>query len=119
MTNKRPRWLWDKCGGHCAYCGIAFATPWDMSVDHLRPLARGGDNTQSNRFPCCRACNATKGPRSLEYLRDALQRRISGRPQFSEAQRVWLASAGFQFPSEDRFVFYWERMGNTFPETEA
>lgn len=118
VIKKRARYLWDKTNGHCAYCGREFASPVEMTVDHVVPRARGGSNCRVNKVPCCRSCNATKGSRSLAYLREALQRQASGRPAFNDEQRAYLEAHGFNWPFEARFKFYWERIGNTFSEVE-
>lgn len=113
-TKKRAKWLWDKTDGHCAYCGLLFSSPDEMTVDHAIARARGGAHDRSNMFPCCRACNATKGSRPLGYLRDALQRRQNGRPTFTLEQVEYLQRQGFDFPQEPAFRFYWEMIGNSF-----
>ena len=113
-TKKRPKWLWDKTDGHCAYCGLSFSSPDEMTVDHAVARARGGAHERANMFPCCRACNATKGSRPLGYLRDVLQRREHGRPAFTHEQVEYLLAHGFAFPDERPFCFYWETMGNSF-----
>lgn len=87
-----------------------------MTTDHVIPRSRGGAHTRENRLPCCKACNATKGKRPLRYLRDALQRQAAGRPMFSAEQLAYLRANGWQFPVEPRLEFYWERIGNIFPE---
>jgi HNH endonuclease len=46
--------------GPCVYCGDHADT-----VDHVRPLTRGGDEHASNLVPCCARCNFSKGPRLL------------------------------------------------------
>jgi hypothetical protein len=46
--------------GPCAYCG-APAT----SVDHVRPLARGGHEAEYNLAPACISCNSSKHDRLL------------------------------------------------------
>ena len=43
----------------CAWgCGRIATT-----VDHLLPLAKGGDNSVENLMPCCSTCNASRGSR--------------------------------------------------------
>lgn len=113
---ERHKWLWVKTEGHCAYCGLAFASYAEMTDDHIVPRARGGSNSRENRLPCCKSCNSVKGARSLDYLRDAHQRRIHGRPAFTTEQLQYLADSGFQFPVEDRFLFHWEKLGTSFAE---
>jgi HNH endonuclease len=46
--------------GPCVYCG-APAT----SIDHVRPLSRGGQETAGNLVPACQNCNHTKHARLL------------------------------------------------------
>ena len=40
----------------CAYCGATATT-----LDHVRPVARGGLTERTNLIPACRACNYAKG----------------------------------------------------------
>jgi len=114
--NHRNKWLWDKTQGHCAYCGQSFSSPVDMTTDHVVPRSKGGSDGRENKLPACATCNKTKGKRPLRYLRDALQRRLNGRPSFSEEQLAYLKSHGWIFPEETRLEFFWEQAGNTFPE---
>jgi hypothetical protein len=46
--------------GPCVYCGA----PAD-SIDHVRPLSRGGQETSSNLVPACMDCNKSKSARLL------------------------------------------------------
>jgi hypothetical protein len=46
--------------GPCVYCGERAGT-----VDHVRPLTRGGDEHPSNLVPCCASCNFSKRSRLL------------------------------------------------------
>ena len=55
----------DFAGQTCAWCETA---PAEV-VDHVIPLAKGGDDTHMNKVPACRACNAAKSDLTpLEYL---------------------------------------------------
>lgn len=52
-------------GGRCVYCGRTDR----ITQDHLTPLCRGGDHTESNIVPACLSCNSSKGRRTLaEFL---------------------------------------------------
>lgn len=54
----------------CAYCGERFPAE-ALSVDHVQPRARGGDNSGGNLVSACGACNTRKGHRRLaEFLAD-------------------------------------------------
>jgi len=50
--------------GPCVYCGAPAKT-----VDHVRPLARGGAEHVSNLVPACKACNCQKNNRLLTEWR--------------------------------------------------
>jgi 5-methylcytosine-specific restriction endonuclease McrA len=49
--------------GHCCvYCGKEHKGY--LTQDHIIPLSKGGDHTQSNIVPSCRSCNSKKGNRA-------------------------------------------------------
>jgi hypothetical protein len=67
-----PKWERDLDTYHrddfkCRYCGYDFKTSPEafrrggLCIDHLKPIRHGGTDDESNRFTCCRACNADKG----------------------------------------------------------
>ena len=45
--------------GLCHYCQKKFKAS-DLTMDHIVPLARGGESVKSNLVPACKACNASK-----------------------------------------------------------
>lgn len=51
------------CGGRCLSCGAHE----ELTVDHIRPLGRGGSNAIENIQPLCAACNNAKGHRVMDY----------------------------------------------------
>lgn len=52
----------------CVYCGAVFE-PAQLSLDHVQPRSRGGDNSPGNTVTCCLTCNARKGRQRLaEFL---------------------------------------------------
>jgi 5-methylcytosine-specific restriction endonuclease McrA len=54
----------------CVYCGERFGAD-ELSVDHVEPRVRGGDQSTGNLVTACRACNALKGHRRVsEFLRE-------------------------------------------------
>lgn len=60
LTLEQTLWLRSQC---CSYCmGKA------GELDHVVPLASGGDNSIDNIVPCCRKCNASKGAKSLLHF---------------------------------------------------
>lgn len=54
---------WDRiCAiyeGCCAYCHIRAK----LTIDHIRPLSKGGIHVAENIVPACRSCNSAKGNR--------------------------------------------------------
>ena len=44
----------------CAYCGETFPEE-ALTLDHVEPRMRGGDQSGGNLVAACRACNTRKG----------------------------------------------------------
>jgi 5-methylcytosine-specific restriction endonuclease McrA len=44
----------------CAYCGEVFPIE-ELTLDHVEPRLRGGDQSEGNLVTACRACNTRKG----------------------------------------------------------
>lgn len=63
----RP-YILNRDGWTCWRCGINLRTlpPRQRTVDHINPLADGGDHHPANLKACCGSCNST---RSLEAQR--------------------------------------------------
>lgn len=51
-------------GFACQYCGQK-APDVVLHVDHIKPVATGGDSSIMNLLTACAGCNAGKGPREL------------------------------------------------------
>lgn len=47
----------------CYYCYINLnkLNSYDITVDHIRHVYRGGNNNVQNLVACCRRCNASRG----------------------------------------------------------
>lgn len=67
--NKRIK-VYNKYGGHCAYCGIELKIE-EMTVDHVFPksLLHFSGNEFENLNPSCRQCNSVKSSYPLELFR--------------------------------------------------
>lgn len=65
-------------GHQCVYCGQPFPSE-ELTVDHVQPRVRGGDNSGGNVVTACGACNALKGHRRLS---DFLAAEPGARRQF-------------------------------------
>lgn len=60
--------IYDEQEGRCTYCGISvyFEVPFDVHVDHIHPLIRGGTNWPDNLAIACQHCNDSKGSKTLD-----------------------------------------------------
>lgn len=52
-------WKRKRSDGICHYCKRRFK-PAELTMDHVIPLARGGESTRENIVPCCKDCNTKK-----------------------------------------------------------
>ena len=63
MANKPSRQMIYKRDDHmCQYCG-SFK---NLTIDHIMPRSRGGDNSWSNLVTACMHCNTHKGDKTPE-----------------------------------------------------
>ena len=49
-------------GNRCFYCGSSE----ELTIDHVRPLCKGGETNSHNCVTACRACNQAKGSLPVE-----------------------------------------------------
>jgi len=51
----------------CLFClrDLHSAAPMDVTLDHLLPHGRGGENTPRNLITACRSCNCSRGDKPL------------------------------------------------------
>ena len=57
---RNSQWWKNKIArGVCHYCEEKF-DPEELTMDHIVPLARGGESTKGNVVPCCKSCNNKK-----------------------------------------------------------
>lgn len=75
INKKLRQQVFDKCNGHCAYCGCDL-TLKTMQVDHVESVFNAEywdrkevDNSFDNLMPACRQCNFYKGAYDLEVFR--------------------------------------------------
>jgi len=71
-------------GFRCVYCAGEFP-PELLTLDHVEPRMRGGDQSEGNLVACCTECNRLKGGQPAWSF-------LSGRPEqrsnFIEAARA-------------------------------
>ena len=101
--------VYDKCNGHCAYCGCELDIK-DMQIDHVQSLYwHNGSNEMDNLLPACRSCNHYKGSSTLENFRKNLEHM----PQVLMRDCVTYKIAtryGLVIPNEQKVVFYFEKL---------
>ena len=57
---RKTRWWQQKTSaGQCWYCHKE-VLPSELTMDHLIPLAQGGQSSKDNLVPCCKSCNSKK-----------------------------------------------------------
>ena len=110
ISKKDRMLIYNKFGGHCAYCGIEMEYK-DMQVDHVIPLegwSKQGSDTLDNMFPACRSCNHYKRARTLEGWRRILEKT----PQTLERDCYTYRQAvkfGTVTPTPKKIIFYFEK----------
>jgi len=80
LTQAERKIVYDKCSGHCAYCGKEISEK-EMQADHVIPMdfyksykAYGEDiDCIANMLPSCRSCNHYKSTLTLERFRTAIE----------------------------------------------
>lgn len=71
LSSAEAKRLWragikEAWGNRCAYCSKPPIDDKSLTIDHVKPRARGGEDRTSNVIPACRRCNQAKG--SEEWL---------------------------------------------------
>lgn len=66
MTTKEAKKLWRESikkawENKCAYCDTPPIDDKSLTVDHVKPKSKGGEDRTSNCVPACKACNHSKG----------------------------------------------------------
>jgi len=66
--------LYKEQNGKCNACGEDFKI-WNLEIDHIIPVAKGGGDYYENYQLLCGSCNKIKGTRPMEYLRLKIETR--------------------------------------------
>ena len=98
--------VYNKCNGHCAYCGCEL--PFEkMQVDHIISVEHGGTNDMDNLLPACRSCNHYKHCSSLDSFRRMLEKMstvLASNVTYQIAVRYGLVD-----PKPHPVLFYFEK----------
>ena len=74
MTSSDSKRLWRRAvkqhfNCQCVYCGENYELH-ELTLDHVKPLSRGGETLTNNIVCACKACNQDKGSRNwLQWMR--------------------------------------------------
>jgi 5-methylcytosine-specific restriction endonuclease McrA len=74
MTSSEAKRLWRRSikehfNSTCVYCGQTYDSNV-LTLDHVHPRSRGGQDITSNVVCACRTCNQAKGSRNwLQWMR--------------------------------------------------
>jgi len=111
LNPSRRQRIYDKTQGRCAYCGCKLKYK-EMTVDHIRPLANGGADDESNLIPACRSCNHRKGTSGLESFRAQVERfpAVLARDSVTYRNAVRF---GLVIPNPRHVTFYFEQTGRS------
>lgn len=112
MTKAERFQVYNKYGGHCAYCGKKIEYK-DMQVDHIDPQRLYIDKKVADRIenlnPSCRQCNHYKRAHSLKTYRELI------RELHTKVQGIYLCKVAKDYgvikvePWDGKF--YFERIG--------
>lgn len=56
--------LIEKWNNQCCYCGYTQKHK-ELTIDHVIPISKGGNDSYENQVPCCRLCNLSKGDKAV------------------------------------------------------
>ncbi len=94
--------LLDRDRSSCQYCGRVFPRP-QLTLDHVVPQSRGGDDSWENLVVACLACNVRKGNRTPEEAGMPLLRR--------PVKPAWIPHFGARVPDDQ--LATWQRFVDT------
>lgn len=70
----------ERDGYECQYCGRKS----NLTLDHIIPRSKGGDNSWENLVTACEPCNLRKGNKSLSELRGRMELKQDYYGRYSE-----------------------------------
>lgn len=82
----------------CQYCGLDglhhFENWLILTVDHVRPHARGGARSMENLVTACQPCNIMKGKRIFASREEAKKHVLAKREEWRQQYQAQVKSAG-------------------------
>jgi 5-methylcytosine-specific restriction endonuclease McrA len=62
ITAEQEREIFEEYNYHCVYCG---RSDLPLTIDHIKPLSKGGAHDISNATAACKPCNSKKRNKTL------------------------------------------------------
>lgn len=63
----------------CLYCGLWLVYPARLTLEHIVPRSKGGNNSKHNTRPCCDYCNGWRGNKSFSYWKSEIEELLNER----------------------------------------
>lgn len=114
LKAKERKEVYDKCQGHCAYCGKEISLK-EMQVDHIIPhMYMMGKDEMENYLPSCRDCNQAKGADPLEIFRASIKNDFYKVYAKRKTPQNWLSDRitrayGLDKDPDKKIIFYFEK----------
>lgn len=64
-------------GLSCCYCGDSVELGAQLTLDHIKPYSKGGNNHESNLVTCCHKCNSSRGNRPMKAFATAVAKYVN------------------------------------------
>jgi 5-methylcytosine-specific restriction endonuclease McrA len=82
--------IYRRDGHECAYCG----SNKQLTLDHIIPRSRGGDNSWTNLVTCCHKCNLHKADKTPQEANMVLRKKPYEPSMFSDVinntvDKIW------------------------------
>ena len=59
VSGEQPEAIKQSFGNQCQYCGEIFEE-YELEIDHIVPVSKGGKDILINKVPACKSCNSKK-----------------------------------------------------------
>lgn len=96
ISNPSRAMIYARDQNKCQYCGATRR----LTIDHIIPKSRGGDNSWLNMVVACSSCNTKKGNKLLEHTGMKLMRK-----PFIPPNKVYFILASSQVPEWKEYGF--------------
>ena len=88
--------IYKRDNNKCQYCGATRS----LTIDHVIPRSKGGQDTWDNLVVACASCNVKKGDKLLEQTNMKLARK-----PFTPYNKVQFSLSGTKVPEWQEFLF--------------